>query len=168
MTIASDAGVLLPFTYGRGYPTLKEPPNPAAGTTFTQQVPGGRMYRLITARAILTTSAAVANRVPRLLLTDNDGLEYARVSHTAARTASTTTPLFWAMGLGHFSLGADGNAEMPFPDILIQPGHNIVMDVSGMDVGDTLTAVRLYWEEIPVGGIGYPTGIQPTFPPLVQ
>lgn len=167
MTTPTDAGLLLPYTYGRGYPTLSQPASPAAGATYTTTVPGSRMYQLATVRAVLTTSAAVANRQPRLILTDNDGHEYARVAWTTAVTATTTIVLTWARGVDTAAAGADGSALMPLPDAPLMEGHKILIDVGAIDPADTLTGIALRWDELPIGGHGYPIGIQPALPPLV-
>lgn len=168
MTTPSDAGLLSPYAYGRGYPALHPIPDPAAGATYTYTVPGGRMVSLATVHAKLVTSATVASREPRLLLADNDGIEWARIPWTTAVAASGTVVLTWARGIGTSLTGADTSALLPLPDLLLMPGHQITVDVGAIDAGDQLSELSFRWDVLPVGPAGYPTGPQPAVPPTLQ
>lgn len=63
-------------------------PNPAAGADFIIPVPGNEDWRLLSVRATLTTSAAVANRLPTLVLDDQTNIG-AQVAGVFAHVAST-------------------------------------------------------------------------------
>ena len=169
MTVSFEtANLLQPFAYGRGYPTLKKVSDPAAGALISQPVPGSRVYRLLSVQVTLATSATVANRVPVLTFLDGDNAEWLRVPAAGSQAASLTDVWTWFAGLGTEYTSAAGGQLLPLPDLLIPSGFSLKVDVVNIDVGDQLSSGRFFWEEFPIGGQGYPVGVQLADPPYPQ
>lgn len=168
MTVSYEtANVLQPFAYGRGYPTLKKVTTPAAGATASLPVPGSRVFRLLSVQATLTTSAAVANRVPTLQFLDGDGGEWLRIPGQGSQAASLTDVWTWCAGVGAEYTSAAGGQVLPLPDLLVPSGFSVTLNVVNIDVADQLSVVRAFVEEFPIGGQGYPVGVtlaEPAYP----
>ena len=123
-------------------------PQPPAGQDWAVQVPGGKQWRVLSGSALFATSAAVANRVPRILLQDDNGI-YFRGGETQSLVAGFT---FWQ------SFGIDvpnsnsGSAATPsihtLPDIWMQPGDELVMSTLAIDAADQWSAIYLRVEEL--------------------
>lgn len=158
MSETTTAYVLSPFAYGRGYPTVSTRPNPGAGNPARVLVPGSRAYRLLSVQATLTTSAVVASRTPMVQLLDGDLIEWLRLSPSASVVASTTTLLVWHVGMATSYTSGSGGLYSPLPDVFIPEGHTIQLSAVNLDAGDTLTTIKMFWEELVVGGGGYRPG----------
>src|SRR5207253_559703 len=73
---------------------------PAVGTDWSFTVPGESILGVFSIVATLATSAAVANRVPTLRVTDGSATFW-RVGAGAAITATLTTVVSWLPELGY-------------------------------------------------------------------
>lgn len=168
MTGRVTAGLLLPFSYGRGYSELIKVPTPAAGQNVLVKVPGSEMWRVITAQAFLTTDAVVANRAVRLTYTDADGFEYFHAAASGTVAASLTSLTQWSIGASAAAAMGDGSRVQALPNMLLQPSHQININVFALDAGDTITNVSLFVERLRIGGDGYTVGPSETDPADIE
>lgn len=82
-------GRIIQSTEGPGNALTITVANPAAGADWTQAVPVGARWRLVSWAATLTTSATVANRLVRAQITDAGNIPYSWGAPTQAVPAST-------------------------------------------------------------------------------
>jgi hypothetical protein len=139
-------------------------PAPAAGAAFKRKV-DARTYEMpLIVRFILTTSAAVANRVPIIALQDGDGTEYCRFTSGITVAASSIVAVTFAAGYGATPTGSSTFATAPMSHVLIPPGFTLTCDAAALDVGDTITSVSLWVKRFPTGESGEPSGAVPYEP----
>jgi hypothetical protein len=48
---------------------------------------------------------------------------------------------------------------MPLPDLLIPSGHTVRLSAVALDAADQISSAKLFYEEFPIGGQGYPVGV---------
>lgn len=168
MTTPTTAGVLLPYQYGRGYQELKRGAQPAVGTAFSLLVPGGEVWRVITAQATLVTSAVVANRTPRFAVLDNDGTEIFRSITASSVSAGNTNTVQWATGFGNAISGAQGGQTAPLPELFLDAGSQIQLTAGALDAGDQIQGVVLIIERLTTGPRGYPVGLEQAPPAAID
>lgn len=115
---------------------------PAAGAEISETVPAGARWELLSFRARLVTSAAVANRFARLTLDDGGAIEYDDEHVTAtAQTATQTDYYCWTEG-GPIVVGQNGyHGSLPVNNRL-GAGHRIKTVTSGIDVADQWSQVQ--------------------------
>jgi len=82
---------------------------PAAGAEISETVPTGARWELLAFAATLTTSAAVANRTP-LLIVDDGANDYYRDTVTTTQTASLAIRYLWGPGVAIRS-GTNNNLQ---------------------------------------------------------
>lgn len=157
----TTAGVLTPLSYGRGWPQVIRPGNPAAGAAGVLVTPGDRNRRILAVTATLTTSATVATRVPVLEYADGDGVVWARFRGISTLAASKVAVTQWAVGVSTVATGVTGDDVVGLPDVILPPGHRISVGADALDGTDAVTAVAVWVEEIPIGPGGYPVGVVP-------
>lgn len=155
----TTAGLLRPYSYGRGYPTLNKTLTPAAGAASVLSVPGSRMFRLTSVRGQFVASSGVANRGVFLAFRDADMNEYMRAPLPTAITASQTVDFCFSIGLGFAYTGGDGTQIAAIPDTLIERGHVARVSFTNAQSGDALANMLWYYDEILIGGDGYAPGM---------
>jgi hypothetical protein len=115
-------------------------PNPAAGADWSVTVPASEVWSLVTITATLTTSAAVANRLPSLVVTDGN-VRYARMSAVNTQAASLTSIATWG------PYGQSGQTGTVVRGILpvaaLGPGETIGSLTDLIDVADQWSAIVL-------------------------
>lgn len=161
----TTVGLLAPYTVGRGYSQLIRVASPAAGAGFSYRANQGATENVRAIRFQLVTSAAVANRVPRLELQDGDGLAVLAIEATAAQAASLTQQFTFLVGLGAVLVGAGTRIADPLPDIFMPDGTSWVCIVGGIDAADQISAVNVISEIFPMGPTGEPQGAYSTAQP---
>lgn len=135
--------------YGRGWPELIELAQPAAGALATRRIPGETFEAIVTARSVLTTGAAVANRFPGLDVLDGDGVLVFTANSPTAVVAATTRRTYWADRFGAVLTSPSGDESLPFSGALFPPGFTFRFNVSAIDVGDQLSALSLIVWRVP-------------------
>lgn len=125
--------------------------NPAAGADWRHTCPGQGVHRVVAMRAVLTTSAAVANRAVALVLSDGTD-DFATIPAGAAIAASQTgvvSTIPGAPGVG----ATNGPLLLPSPTdgFLLLPGWSLRTATGAIDVADQWSAVRLWVVEYPTG-----------------
>lgn len=114
------------------------PANPAAGAQWSYVTSGRGL--LVSITAVLTTDAVVANRTPRLTITDGGGHTVALTPLPPAQVASLAVSYCWYPGA---PLGAVASSPMtaPVPTIELGPGWTIASVTGGMDAGDQWSSI---------------------------
>jgi len=118
--------------------------NPAVGADIVDPTETTDSFRLVTFRATLHTSAAVANRFPHFRFTDRNGTVLHDVVAPAAQTAGLTV-VYDLAGTGNaqaFTTNAvDGLCPLPLPDIRFPAGTKFSSLTTAIDVGDQWSAI---------------------------
>jgi hypothetical protein len=117
--------------------TIQKLFNPAAGSEFTWTVPVGHTWTLESVIARLTTSAAVANRIPRLSVTNV--FEYMRATQGLVQTASQVATYYWFAGGAVVNNGATPLivSNAPLQAGLVMPAGDILASITaGLDAAD--------------------------------
>ncbi len=125
--------------------------NPAAGADFTITAPGHGTLRVTGLRALFTASAAVANRIPSLIVSTGDGDVIVSPSG-AAITAGLAVSL--SAYEGSAPSGAAAGPQLwgfPSAGVTLLPGWRLRASTAAIDVGDTWTLIRASVVEYPTG-----------------
>lgn len=118
----------------------------AAGVEVTETVPTGARWRLITARATLTTSATVANREASLVI--NDGATtLTRLPVGEIETASAAFLYCWGVGLIRGAPSQAGDRLIPIPPAVLLAGYRVETLTANLQGGDDWDTPQLLVEE---------------------
>lgn len=143
------------------------PADPAAGTDWTLQATGAATLRIVSLRAVLVTSAAIANRQVRLIADDTERVWW-EVEASAVQTAGSTTNYCAYTGAVLAGvLGGTFTLPLPQAGLLLLPGHRLRVSTAALDVADQWSAVRALADETPsdIPFIG-DDGVMPVAGPL--
>ena len=114
---------------------------PAAGADWSLAIPSGHVYRLLAVMATLVTSAAVATRIPRLVVSDGN-TRLIDVPPFATQAASLTRRYLY---LPQCSAFATGNGVLsPLPDISLQAAWTIGTLTDAIDAADQWSSIVLH------------------------
>lgn len=116
--------------------------NPAAGADFTLTVPTSRRWNLLSLRAVLSTSAAVANRNATLLVDDGANTFFSSPSG-ANIVASTNERIVASPDLPFIN---DGFATQTFPlanPTILRGGFRISSSTSGLQAADQWNSIQI-------------------------
>lgn len=122
---------------------------PAAGADWTLQATGAATLRVVSLRAVLTTSAVVANRQVTLVA-DNTEDRWFQTAATAVQVNGTATS--YSAYTGATPGGAAGgtlNLALPHAGLLLLPGFRLSVVTTAIDVGDQWSAIRALVDETP-------------------
>jgi len=120
--------------------------DPAAGVEISETVPVGARWRLITAEAILVTSAAVANRVVTWRY-DDGANEYGLAGSNFAQAASATVRYCVGPFGGFGQVGGAQHQHAIPPQMIMLAGHRMKTSTASIDVGDNWSAPQMLVEE---------------------
>jgi len=125
--------------------------NPAPGADFSLAAPGQGSWRVLSLRAHLLASAAVATRVPTLLVTGSDGI-VAQLVGTGSVAAGAAADWSGFAGAGNVA-GATAVHQWSFPTdgVLLLPGFTLSSLTAAIDVADQWSLVRALVVEYPTG-----------------
>lgn len=126
-------------------------PSPAAGTEFVLR-PQGQGGILVQSIAFaFTASIAVANRIPRLVVSDGT-TAYMKFSAPAAVVAAGA-PAYQAYEGAIPSVAADGLVTLAWPTrgVWLPQGYTLASATVALDVADQYSAIVAYVLEIPSG-----------------
>lgn len=138
-------------------------PNPAVGADWRHTGPGQGVQRVVALRALLTASAAVANRLVSLVLSDGTD-DFAASPLTTAVTAGLAVPVSTFPGAqAGGALTTVLTAAAPTDGWMLLPGWSIRAATTALDVGDQWSAIRLWVVEYPTGPSMRRTPDVPTF-----
>lgn len=131
---------------GAGQTAASTVSNPAAGVDWTYTIPVGLQQTLISVRAVLTTSAAVANRFPVLRITSPTGQILADVSALAAVTAGSTVIFVWMAGAPANNVNNVQQMSLP-SGLRLMGGSSIQVLTSGLQAGDQWSAISITYTQ---------------------
>jgi hypothetical protein len=136
--------------------------SPAVATGFTYTVSGSYWERLAALSFVLTSDSNAANRAVLLRVKDGTGATLVAVPTAAVQVATKVyTYSYW----GDQSPATDAvglvNAQ-PIPRLFLQPGFTVVVTIGAVQVGDQISAIRVYREAFDTGPEGYPLGMLDT------
>lgn len=120
--------------------------NPAANVEWSETVPAGARWQILSLSNVFVTDANVANRFPRLII--DDGAANVYESDPAAALAASLTRIYNA-GLGTARLDAvSTNAQWALPeDVTLMAGSRIRSFVTNLQAGDNWGAPQLLVRE---------------------
>jgi hypothetical protein len=105
-----------------------------------------------TLTGIFSTSAAVANRFPRIQL-DDGTTTFAMFGAQAAIAASQNAKITYAEGIGQNVNGSNNVLVFPLPTVPLQASYRIVFSTIGLDVADQWGSLAMYVYEMNTGEI---------------
>lgn len=110
--------------------------NPAAGAQFNG-TPFAKSATVVSIQFTLTTSATVANRLVQVVIGGNT------FAAAVAQTASLVETYNFYPGAPATTVlpATGGQIFTPIPSIIVPTGSNIFSNVTGLQAGDTLTAI---------------------------
>lgn len=140
------------YRYGEGYVDFIDVAQPAAGLNAAVSVPGQYGLVVLGARATLTTSATVANRLVALDVINANSSTRLRNPAPASIPASTTNQRYEFNAA--YTTGAsitNGPMVVPVNDLLVPPGWTIQITVDNIAAGDQLASVSMVVVKVPTG-----------------
>jgi hypothetical protein len=120
--------------------------NPAAGADWQTKVPGGEQWHILVGHYLLTTSAAVANRVINLQILIDGLLIWNVVDGTAVAASQTRTHNLLRSYAPSNTAASVTISNLPIPDVWLPPGATIGTITSAIDVADQYSQINLYVE----------------------
>ena len=143
-------------TLGRPGPIVRPVANPAAGADWSAVLSSNELVAVRSIRAILTTSATVANRSPQLQMTDANGDVLYQDGLSAAIAASVAPAICWAQGLD--SNGQAGvSLSAPLPLLWLPPGAVLKVSTALIAAGDQWSAVVVTYDRHPYAPAHWPS-----------
>lgn len=126
-------------------------PTPAAGAEWTLKAPGQGIWRVMSLSAILTASAAVANRRPALLADDQTDTFFAAES-TLDIAAAAAVRLGAYQGAAATGLtGVMTTVPLPQDGLILMPGYRLRSSTANIDAADQWSLIRAQVIEYPEG-----------------
>ena len=127
-----------------GYIDVITLPNPAAGSaSVTHIVPGDVWEMPLRVTATLTADANVATRSVDVRILKDGVTDIAGLDNAQTIAASGQGIWIWERGQTIETSGQKGRKRSPMPDILLAPGGSMILRVTAVQAGDTLT--NLQW-----------------------
>ena len=161
-----EKGLLEAFGYGCGVQDFIPVAQPAAGANTSVQVDGRNYWRVLGARATLTTDANVANRLLSLDFINGRSITYMRNQPPVVIIASTTNQAFeWKEQLTGSEWNSNTPVHTPVSSIFLPPGTLVQWTVTAIQAGDQLSGLSLTIERFQVGPYGYEVGWVPAADP---
>jgi hypothetical protein len=120
--------------------------NPAAGAEISETVPAGVRWRLLALQASMVTGAAVANRLPALVIDDGVS-ELWRSNPLGNLTATTTTRLSWGVDTVNAASSGGTEWEIALPPMVLPPGARLRTSTSAIQAADDWGAPQYLVEE---------------------
>ncbi len=120
--------------------------NPAAGADWTFTVPTNARWRVQSVKGILTTSAAVANRVPRILL--NDGASNVYIGTPNQSVPAGSNPFVSGAPITATAAANVTDVLVPLPPTMyLEPGYTISSSTVGIQGADQWSGLVINVEE---------------------
>lgn len=148
MTAPAWNGPVTPFGSGRAFVDRLRPANPAATNNLTIALDPTYLWRPLSIRFQLDTSASVGNRWPTVDYTDPEGNVYLRNGMAKVFAASTVAQVLdfnYQRDAGEWVSGSDVLA--PLAGIYLPAGWQIRINIGGILTGDTITNVFCLFEK---------------------
>ena len=117
--------------------------NPAAGADWAFINPNATRTRVLSVSAILTTSAAVANRQVQVRIRNGSAQSEYQVAASVNITASTTAQITFTTGTPQSQIVAT-DIIIPLPDeVWLGPAQGLSVLTTGLQAGDQWSAIAL-------------------------
>lgn len=126
---------------------------PLAGHDFTFIPSTSDKVKLLAVTATLTTSAAVANRLPSIDLKTQNGDKLFAADVVTFQTAGLAVQYSWAIGANINVRSAEVTAEQvsgALPDMILMANDSVFATTAAIDVADQWSSVfyrALVWDE---------------------
>ena len=118
--------------------------SPAAGADLAFTPSATDRVLLLAVTAVLTSSAAVANRRAALVLQDQNALAYWSADAVEPQAASLAVTYSWARGAATppiSALVASERVSLPLPWLRLEPGDTVKTATAAVDVADQWSAI---------------------------
>jgi len=115
---------------------------PAAGAEVSETVPTGARWLLISFTAVLTTSAAAANRIPVLNIDDGTNVFFVSPSAVVEGANLTTSNTWWGGGFQTGGIQQTIVVNALGVSMLLEPGFRIRTVTSAIQAGDQYAAPK--------------------------
>jgi len=120
--------------------------DPAAGAEVSESVPTNARWRLLSVRATLVTSVAVANRLTRWIIDDGTNIFFYPDDNSWQGAGSTVNRLLSSVQT-RGTIGWDVNAMLPVHPVILFQGWRIRTVTENLQAGDDYSAPQLMVEE---------------------
>jgi hypothetical protein len=128
---------------GPGFQRTVQQANPAAGVDWTVTVPAGVRWQLQSIFAVLTTSAAAANRLPRIQIDDGVNVIFA-VPAAVNETASLAWLNSWGAGAGAGAFVDPNAIALALPnDLYLLAGWRVRVVTANIQAADQWSQINL-------------------------
>lgn len=128
-------------TATRRYPKVISIAAPIAGADWTTTVPAGELWDVLSIFSSLTSAVAVANRAPRLQISDGN-VVWLDIPSAAVQAASLTYRYVYVEGA---TLAAVSNGQtVGIPDLVLLPGAIIRVTTDNIQAADQWAATYVY------------------------
>jgi len=128
-------------------PDFIDVPSPAAGANADYAVTGLFALRVLSATCRVNTDSNAANRQVSLDYLKTGGATYVRNLPATVITASTTNQdVWWGPQYGQFDVNTNTPLLVPLLPLWLPPGCEVQFTLDSIQVGDTLTNIRLVVE----------------------
>jgi hypothetical protein len=121
---------------------------PAVNTEWTQTVPPGKVWEVLSIQASLVTDGNAATRQVSLSLTD-PVVAYLVLGAFTTQLASLTRRYTWFPGAAPYAISTDIVSQTP--PLIMQPGSVITSATASRQVGDQWSAVQINVIESTIG-----------------
>lgn len=149
----------------RGYPgtlwrRIYTIPPTAAGVDITYSVPPHRAWQLLGVSVTLTASPTAGNRLPSLILRDNEQVTLAQIVSPTAITANLAPRVSWVTGAGAANVVAASFATLTLPTPwYMTPGESLTI-TGHTDPVDVWSAGRITVLETNTGDPAFEESIE--------
>ncbi len=152
-------GLTSEFAHGRAFSEVVPVASPAAGAGFTYTVSGSYWERIAALAFTVVTDGNAATRQVLVAFKDGSATNIASTAGGGTQTA-TLTRLYSFTPNQTAASGLVGTSLLaPLPVIFLQPGFTMVVSITNIQVGDQISAIRVYREAFDTGPEGYPLGM---------
>ncbi len=152
-------GLTSEFAHGRAFSEVVPVANPAAGGGFTYTVSGNYWERLAALSFTLVTDGNAANRQVLVALQDGSSTNIASTASGGTQAATLTRLYSFVPNQGTAPALIGTTFLAPLPVLFLQPGFKVVVSITSVQVGDQISAIRVYREAFDTGPEGYPIGM---------
>ena len=152
-------GLTSEFAHGRAFSEVVPVANPAAGAGFTYTVGGSYWERLAAISFTILTDGNAANRQVLVAFKDGSGTNIASTASGGTQAATLTRLYSFVPNQGTAPALIGTTFLAPLPVLFLQPSFTVVMSITNVQVGDQVSAIRVYREAFDTGPEGYPVGM---------
>jgi len=138
-----------PRPVGRAWGSLERftVPAPAAGAPWKWVVPSTYLFRLVSLRVVLTSSAQAANRSPGVTLQDNRGVVYYEAVAAQVLPASQKVGVSVVESPALITTEKDIPQVLALPEILLPPEWVLEGTTTAIQTEDQYSAVQVLAEQ---------------------